>query len=210
MFCYDLPILGHDMNKLGHVWKDSESEPSVNIAKPEFDALLMAKPGILTKWAAAKDVFYKAKLSARVAAIHEGSAVSDSDDINELDDDDIQAACDEFGQHATESDVENEVNNDQCVVSALASPLHSPLLLAAKRAAQLLQHNKMKQFFGVSRIGVDSDANYHQIKTLIDPGAEYNIVSPAVRNLCVLDTSPVQVALFQGKEKQCVIDELSL
>jgi len=47
--------------------------------------------------------------------------------------------------------------------------------------AQRLVENKMKQFFGVSRV-TDTNGSAQNVRTLIDPGAEYNIVSPAVRN----------------------------
>ena len=207
----------HDKNKGGHVWKDSDAESTVIIPKEEYDAILKSKPGILLKWAPAKDAFYKAKLSAKVSALHDGTPLSSDDS---LDEDDIQAALDEFDQHDNHSDVESAVNEDQCAVSALAlSPAHcavssiaavsaTDIKRAVQRARALLAQNKMKQFFGVSRI-IDWNNSTDIARTLIDPGAEYNIVSPSVRDRCAIDALPVQVELFQGRKKQCVINELA-
>jgi hypothetical protein len=137
----------HDKNKHGHVWKDSISEPSVVLEKPDWTALLKSKPAIVAAWTAAKDGYYKAKMSAKVSAIQAGLTVSD--DSEELDDDDLEAAADEFRQDDNSSD--SQVNDDDCVVSALAPLPLSPLAIAATRAEHLLSINKRKQFFGVSR-----------------------------------------------------------
>jgi hypothetical protein len=199
----------YDKNKNGHVWQDSIAEPTVIMPKPEYDAILKNKPGILLKWANAKDAYFKNKFDAKVSALQAGDAVSDS----EVDPDDVAAGIDEFGQADESNNSEpdtDEVNDGQCVVSALAVTSLPTLSSAAKQAQRTLSANKMKQFFGVSRVQVNEKQQSVHVKTLMDPGAEYNIVSPAVRDQCVLQTLPVRVAFFQGRKRQCVIDELSL
>jgi len=199
------PFFGtaHDKNKGGHSWKDSDKEDSVRVDTPTYEALCKAKPGMLDKWAKAKDQQAKARLQARISAISEGQ----QDPEEESDDsDDLRAALDEFnqGEETAHSDT-SSVNDDECFVSAIAA---SSCIDADPSPADLLSLHKMKQFFGVSRV-VGPMGSETSIKTLLDPGAEYNIISPEIRDLCCIKSLPVQVAFFQGKKKQCVVEEIA-
>ena len=196
------PVWGtkHDKNKNGHVWKDSNIENTVVIEKSEYDALLKAKPGILLKWAAAKEQFLKARHTARVSALSSGQSVSSDED-----DSDDDARRDEFNELVEQqplSDTDDAtVNDEECVVSALDD------MLAPMSSKHVLSQNRMNQFYGVSRV-IDHDTTASLIKTLMDPGANYNIVSPAVSDICAIQSLDVRVELFQGKKKQCAVDEL--
>jgi len=192
----------YDKNKNGHTFKDSDKEESVLVDKEIYDGLLKIKPGILIKWAAAKDQQIKARLQARISAIAAGQ--SDPDDNEQSDnasqpEDDVAAGLDEFQQENDDSDT-NVVNEDHCCIASLSS--------SGETAAEILTANKMKQFFGVSEV-IDAEGNASAVKTLMDPGAEYNIVCPSVRDACAIETMPVQVCFFQGKKKQCVVNEVA-
>jgi len=194
----------YDKNKDNHVFKDSDKEDSVLVDKAIYDGLLKAKPGILIKWAAAKDQQTKTKFAARVSAMEGGEEDPDSSsEGEEISESDIDAACDEFSQDKQTSDISgNGINDDECFVSALATQ-HTTIAAAA-----LLAANKMQQFFGTSRV-IDAENRVSAVKTLLDPGAEFNIVSPDIRDLCAIQTMPVQIAFFQGKKKQCVVEEIA-
>jgi len=191
----------HDMNKGGHVFKDSNLEESVKVDKATYEALLKARPNVTTKWAAAKDQYLKTKFNARVSALAAGEAISDNDD--ESDNPDLAAAAAEFGPENLMSDTDSAVNDDEYSHASIAA-----LSSCNLDAADLLRIHKMKQFFGVSLI-CDSAGKQSNIATLMDPGAEYNIVSPAVRDICSISKMPVQVSLFQGKKKQGVVNEIA-
>jgi hypothetical protein len=173
------PIWGtrHDKNKGGHTWKNSDEEKTVVIDKAEYDALLKAKPIILTKWTAAKDQQAKARFSAKVSAIEAGESVGSSDS-----DDDKQALHDEFPQEEEASDADgndSSVNDEECFVSALALAQEPTLDEACDPGKKVLNANKMKQFFGISRVQKEM-GQVNMIKTLLDPGATFNIVSSEV------------------------------
>ncbi len=195
----------HDKNKNGHTWKDSDKEATVSIPKPDYDALQKSKPYVLVNWAKAKDARDKAKHVARVSAIESGVAIpSDSDD-----DADLAALQDEFGQDSDNSaDVSDSgtdrvtpVNREHCVVSAIASRSPDDNTDKEMSTERLLKLNKMRQFFGIVRT-IDKLDNVCLVKTLIDPGATYNIVSPKVQKDCAIQEIPVCLDLFQGHKRQ--------
>ncbi len=65
-----------------------------------------------------------------------------------------------------------------CRVASLAASSSSSALFESK----LLAEQIMKQFPGVSRVAHDKNNQYTSVKTLMDPGAEYNMVSSKVRD----------------------------
>jgi hypothetical protein len=189
-----------DKNKNGHTWKDSDQEPTVVIERAEYDALIAKKPGILQVWMKAKDTQKKTKQSARISAISSGAAVDSSSEEN----DDATGLRDEFNENAAMSDSDNDaVNPELCVVSALAaSKSRSSAAITA-----ILSEHQMRQFFGVSRVLGPNDQTT-LVRTLLDPGANYNVVSTNIRDLCAIESVPICLGLFQGSKKQCVVEEL--
>jgi transposase InsO family protein len=201
------PIWGtkYDKNKSGHSWKDFDKEETVYVPNEhgEYDALIKAKPGILLKWAAAKEQQTKAKFSAKVSAIQGGESATSSEDEEYEHDQHHQALEQADEQNDPDASDESEVNDGRCALSALASPRHEH-----GTAAHILRSNKMQQFFGVSRVP-DNFGGSQNVRTLLDPGAEYNIVSKAVRDKCCVQSLDTCVALYQGHKKQCDVDELA-
>lgn len=72
----------------------------------------------------------------------------------------------------------------------------------------IFRANRMSQFFGKSKI-VNDSGEQSFVKTLMDSGAEFNIVSPHIASICELRKMPLQVALFQGRKKQCGVHMMS-
>ena len=194
------PIWGtrHDKNKGGHTWKNSDEEKTVVIDKAEYDALLKAKPIILTKWTAAKDQQQKARFSAKVSAIEAGEDAGSSDSNA----DDNEALCDEFTQELASDADDNanaSVNDDACFVSALAHDVY--LEDVCDPGESVLNANRMKQFFGISRIREET-GQFSMVKTLMDPGATFNIVGSKISSKCAIQELPIHVELFQGSKRQ--------
>jgi hypothetical protein len=199
----------HDKNKNGHVWQDSDKEESVFASEEEYKNLCKARPDALKNQGALKDQYNRTRHNLRVSAIQAGEDVSSSDS----DDPDADALRDEFNdQVGSESDSNDQVNAQHYFVSALSAS-------AARTNAvdndneitlgkQIFRAERMMQFFGKSRI-VNDDGKNSFVKTLMDPGAEFNIISPQVRDVCELRSLPLQVSLFQGKRRQCSVQLMS-
>jgi hypothetical protein len=191
----------HDRNKNGHRWQDSDKEASVEIPRPEYTALLKANPQIVKNWTAAKDQQKQAKFKFKISALQAGETITDESNESEVDSDDANAAADEFAEtHGTDS--EDEVNTSLCSVSALP--------ISCSSSGDILRENKMTQFFGVSRL-IGNDGIELQVKTLLDPGAEFNIVSPEYSKICAVESRQVQLAFAFGEKKKrsCMVQEMS-
>jgi hypothetical protein len=185
----------YDMNKNGHVWKDSDQEKSIIIPKAEYDVIVKNNPAMFKKQADAKDTWKKQKHQARVSALVAGEELSASDE-DAVDSDDADALADEL--HGG-SDNDSAVNEELCDVSALR---------VTSSGSDVLAEENTPQFFGVSKFIDDAGAE-HFAKTLLDPGATVNIISPAFRDLCAVETRQVNVKFFQGDREQCSAKELS-
>jgi hypothetical protein len=186
--------------KPGFVWLDSDRMPKVNIPQPEYQDLLRANPKIQQNWNTAK----ASKAAARGSVMALDARDSDYDY-----DDDGNDVLDEDNTNNVDNDVESdhadshEVNEINCFSSA-RSPGADLAQLSTEDALQLL--GNMQQFFAVSRLAGNDE---FVAKTLMDPGATMNIISPMCCNRCMVDRRHVQVNIFQGKRKVCTVEEIA-
>jgi hypothetical protein len=199
----------HDKNKNGHVWKDSDKEDSVHFPSDEYEALCKARPDALKNQGILKDQFNGAKHNLRVAALQAGEDVSESG--SDTDEDDAVALRDEFNDpvDSDHDSVDSQVNSANCTVSALSASAArggGSDIGDVELGKHLFRANRMSQFFGKSRIVNDSGEQTF-VKTLMDSGAEFYI--PLIANLCELRRLPLQVALFQGRKRQCGVQMMS-
>jgi hypothetical protein len=171
--------------KAGFVWPDSDKMPKVNIPQPEYMELLRANPKIQVNWDKAKAD--KATARSSVMALN---ADDDDGDVSDYSDN-----YDEFDDVAAEHDDDDQVNDINCS-SAARSPGAELAELSTADALDLL--GNMQQFFGVSRLAGNDD---FLAKTLMDPGATMNIISPLCCNRCMVDRRQVQVNIFRANAR---------
>jgi hypothetical protein len=186
--------------KAGHVWLDSSKMPKVNIPQPEYQELLRSNPRIQQNWDKARST-----TRASVMALAGGEDVYD-DDVYDYNDDvagEIHDANESYDTVASDHDDSHEVNEINC--SSFARSSGAELAQLSTDDALVLLGN-MQQFFAVSRLAGNDE---FVAKTLMDPGATMNIISPLCCNRCMVDRRHVQVNIFQGKRKVCTVEEIA-
>ena len=103
-------------------------------------------------------------------------------------------------------DPQSEVNDSDyprsCRVQSVACSAMSAAI-SSEEALHLLGNEP--QFFGVVRLAGNES---FKAKTLIDPGATLNIISPMCSNRCMVDRRECQLDVFQGKRKICTVHEI--
>jgi hypothetical protein len=62
---------------------------------------------------------------------------------------------------------------------------------------------------GAEGRGGSGDGRDLQVKALLDPGAELNIISLLCCNHCIINRYQVNIAIYQGKRKQCTVSEIA-
>jgi hypothetical protein len=182
--------------KPGFIWPDSDKMPKVNIPQNEYQDLLRANPRIQQSWDKAKAA--KAAARGSVMALDAGED-EDADDYDVDFDDDVNSVQDD----ALSAHNDDEVN----VINCSSLPLNQCANVAELSASDALSLlGNMQQFFGVSRLAGNDEFT---AKTLMDPGATMNIISPLCCNRCMVDRRQVQVNIFQGKRKVCTVEEIA-
>jgi hypothetical protein len=204
------PLYGTEFaKKAGYRWGNSEEEPTVFVNKDFYDKRLQDNPKILDNWKKAK-----AQKRSFVSALHvDVDDCSDeenerlAEDIHPVDGDSPMPTDDEVNSdnyfHASGGVDKLMALMDGCDVDVLAetyiastecNPFHHPLAL----------YGHEKQFFGVSRFASN---DLLTAKTLLDPGAEINIIGPIFANRSAVRRASVDVQIFQGKRKQTTVSE---
>jgi hypothetical protein len=188
--------------KAGFVWPDSDKMPKVNIPQSEYQDLLRANPKIQASWTKAR----ADKIASRGSVMAIGADVSDEgDDDGYQDDYDANGSFEEPGslEDAGMQPFDDEVNHINC---SLSSHSHSAALAELSTADALDLLGNMQQFFAVTRLAGNND---FMAKTLMDPGATMNIISPLCCNRCMVDRRRVCVNIYQGKRKICTVEEIA-
>jgi hypothetical protein len=181
--------------KAGFVWLDSDKMPKVQILQSNYQELLRANPKVQINWDKAK----AAKAAARGSDMALDAAGSDGDNDDAVDDyNDVDDHDDAISEHD-----DDEVNHINCFSSSHA---HNADIAELSTADALDLLSNMQQFFGISRLAGNDEFN---AKTLMDPGATMNIISPLCCNRCMVDRRQVQVNIFQGKRKVCTVEDIA-
>ena len=187
------PLFGHAAAKArGYIWKSTDDEQPVRISTEEYKKILLAKPSLRENWLKARTQI-KDQRAARVAAL----ATKSSDDNASGQTDDQRA----------DSDNESPVNDSDypSFESSVFSNCQSLVRLSAIESS-LAAFGHERQYFGVTRFARNEAFT---AKTLMDPGAELNIISPALANRCAIKRQVMDVHIFQGKRKQGTVNELA-
>ena len=184
------PLFGHALAKKGsYAWRNSDDEPPVRIDTDEYKRLLQSNPRIREEWTKAKTA-----KRTRVSAL---SCLTDAGDVGGQSDND--AVDDDLDE------VSDEDKSDAYIV--LSNWGSNDCSVAAIHTATLSEIGHERQFFGVSRFAQN---NAFAAKTLLDPGAEINIISPQYANRCAILRKHMCVEIYQGKRKQTTVDEVVL
>jgi hypothetical protein len=176
----------------GYVWKSTDDEPSVRIDSDEYKRLMNANPQIKMNWDKARSQIKQSK-QAKIAAL--AAAADSSDDNGQNAIDDVSAS-------------DNEAVNDDEYCSncdASAASLSFPIASVSALQLPLSEFGHESQFFGLTRFA-NNDA--FVAKTLMDPGAELNIISPTLANRCAIKRQQLDVHIYQGKRKQTTVNEV--
>jgi hypothetical protein len=199
------PTFGTDYDKSRdrkHVWKSSDMEESVNLPNDIWKQRLKDNPKILENWKKARHDQRDRKVKVKVSALHtikEDDSDSDQGNPKQSSIDDVVSEVDE--EFTSESSDDNEeVNPRQYSVEVCAMKAG---LAAVSDAFCELGHED--QFFGAARFARNDEFIY---RTLMDPGATINVVSPEVANRAAIQRKQVAVNIFQGKRKQGSVEEM--
>ena len=107
-----------------------------------------------------------------------------------------------------DSDSENASSDDSANKgSAYSSVNVAALPLNEASSHRLAEFGHMKQFFGSTRWASNDT---FVAKTLLDPGASINIVSPYFASRSCVHREPVHCSIFQGTKKQLSFSEFVL
>jgi hypothetical protein len=198
------PVFGteHDMSRdKRHVWKSSDMEDSVHMPNDEWNQRLKDNPKILENWKKARhdqrDRKGKVKVSALNTAMKEES---------ESEDEPSQEVFNEMSYEDEEEDASESSDNDE-----VNSRQYSSEVCAMKAAGvaalsdPFCELGHEEQFYAVARFAKNDEFIF---KTLMDPGATINIISPEVANRAALQRKQMAVNIFQGKRKQGSVEEM--
>jgi len=197
------PLYGHRLaKKATYAWRNTEDEESVRIDPGEYKAILLANPKIRQSWDKAR-----LQQQSRVSALSAEDHGEDTDTQGQSDDGAL-----EDGSDANDHDSDKSENylSSACPAINFEVPKVSEELCVqvdASKALSLKDFGHEEQFFGVTRFA-KNDA--FVAKTLLDPGAEINIISPTIANRCATQRMNVCVQIYQGKRKQTTVDEVVL
>ncbi len=197
------PAFGTDYDKSRikpHVWKSSEDEPSVRMPEEEYNGKLKSNPKILANWKQAQHAA-RSKPKVKVAAFASvDSETYNQDEIDRV----VPGEDDDHSSESELSDNEDEVKDHyyfdyrHCDVAATRAGAAS-----LSNAFEELGHEE--QFYGVTRFAGNDD---FKVRTLMDPGATINIISPMMANRSALYRRQLAVNIFQGKRKMAAVDEM--
>jgi hypothetical protein len=193
------PAFGHHLAKpKGYVWKNTDDEVSIRIPDEEYAKILATKPFIQANWKAARAQI-KTQRQARVAAL----AVSTSATVH----DDAEESADQSADQRPDSDNDSIVNESDYFSwdSDDSNDTLAPSIQLATVNTSLAAFGHERQYFGVARFAHNDE---FVAKTLMDPGAEINVISPALANRCAVKRQVMDVHIFQGKRKQGTVNEL--
>lgn len=187
-------------NGKNYVWKSSADEPSVTVEPVIWKQLCAARPMVMENLKKAAKLMKQARKNrAGVAAL----GCDDNDDSdNDINQDDINDA--EF--------VQSDSDGESSDASASKGDAYSSVDVAALHdreasSTRLTEFGHMQQFFGLTRWASN---NTFVAKTLIDPGASINIVSPYFASRSCVGRETVNCSIYQGTRKQVSFSEFVL
>jgi hypothetical protein len=187
-------------NGKNHVWKSSADEPSVVVPSDIWAQLCAARPAVMENL---KTAAKQMKQSKQTRA---GVAVLDCDEVEDhtdgVDQDDMN------NEDYVQSDSESESSDDSANKgSAYSSVDVAALPVREDNSSRLSQFGHMQQFFGLSRWAGN---DVFVAKTLLDPGASINIVSPYFASRSCVGRETVNCSIYQGTRKQISFSEFVL
>ncbi len=182
--------------KAGHVWKSSADEPSVVLKNGEYGDLLAANPKIGENWKKAK--MQRRTFVAALSVNDDESMSSDADPAPVGRDDDMSGNSDSDNKSS-------DYFHSSALLANIASIADAHIDATTTSEHVLAEFGHEDQFFGAARFANNNDL---VAQTLLDPGATINIINPMFADRSCIQRRSVNVQIFQGKKKQCTVNEM--
>jgi hypothetical protein len=184
-----------------HVWKSSDDEESVRLPNEVYKQRLAQNPKIQENWKkASHELRSKPKVKVAAFGTKEDDVTPDQDDIDRVEED----VDDEVHSEST-SDNDDEVNTSYYFDEAPKCHVAAACAGSANLSDLFTELGHEEQFSSVTRFA-SNDA--FRSRTLMDPGATINIISPMLANRSAIQRKQIAVNIFQGKRKMASVDEM--
>lgn len=214
-FCF---VVGTEFAKpKGYVWKSSDVEPSVHLPNEVFQKQIASRPDVFENNKKARN---QAKIARKVAVSALATQKEDQESSNsDRDEDEESSSSDDSNASSVNTDYYHRLSPSSIAkVEAIATShiiseqsQEGTAEVAALKSATgnddmvLLGHEQ--QFFAIARLAKN---NALLAKTLMDPGATINVISPAMANRAAVKRKQICVHIFQGTRKQASVEEMAL
>lgn len=182
----------------GYVWKSTSDEKSVRVPKPQYDALLAAKPHIEKNWTAAKDA-KKVHVAAIRALTGQDDGMTNSESES-IDDHNVYGSDD-----APSDDNKSDDYASELAVSELAQNPFADVAAVLIEPHPLERFGYMPQFFAVARFAQNDSL---RSQCLMDPGGAINIISPMLANRSAVERICTNVSIYTGNRKTGSVSEM--